>query len=105
MVTMLTQISIDVSDIDAVQFKCKCGAALSLHPAGPLEAKIPLGNNREMDVSLPPALCPQCSGVWFPDNRKIRDLLNALKEIRHLKGVVTISFVASENQKPASTKG
>lgn len=57
-----TQVIFDLGDVESIQFKCKCGAAVSLNPDGPMEVS---QNNSNQKVSLPSSRCPQCDSAWF----------------------------------------
>src|SRR5689334_22689577 len=87
MVSQETLTSCDLADIESVQFKCKCGAALSLNPDGPLQ------HDRKREPPIIPERCPQCSQIWFPDDRDVVQFLNVLKELRRQKGDMTIRLI------------
>jgi hypothetical protein len=88
MMSQEAQVVFDLGDVESIQFKCKCGAAVSLSPDGPME----VSQDNKQIVALPPSRCPQCYSLWFSDNRKVHEFLNSVKEIRGYQGDVRIRF-------------
>lgn len=92
-----TQILFELKDVESIQFKCTCGAALSLNPDGETY-------NAKTKASLVPQHCPQCNALWFNDNRKLLELLAAIKEIRGYTESPKIRFVLVRKSITAESK-